>query len=210
MDARLVYVMDPMCSWCWGFAPVIERLAEQAAAAGVGLHLVVGGLRSERGKLDAAGRERILGYWRAVQAGTGQRFNFEAGLPAGLVYDTEPACRALVTARAFSEEAAWTLAGLIQRAFYLEGRDVTGASALRELAEQAGLPAEGFAEAFDLQASVEATQADICWARDLGIAGFPTLLARRDGMHVLLSHGYQPLDRLAPLLARWLEQGGHG
>ncbi|MCR3834450.1 DsbA family protein, partial [Pseudomonas aeruginosa] len=20
--ARLLYVMDPMCSWCWGFAPV--------------------------------------------------------------------------------------------------------------------------------------------------------------------------------------------
>src|SRR3990167_5669901 len=37
MQARLLYVMDPMCSWCWGFAPVLESLAEQAAAAGVGL-----------------------------------------------------------------------------------------------------------------------------------------------------------------------------
>ena len=35
MSARLLYVMDPMCSWCWGFAPVLESLAEQAAAAGV-------------------------------------------------------------------------------------------------------------------------------------------------------------------------------
>ena len=24
---RLLYVMDPMCSWCWGFAPVVEALA---------------------------------------------------------------------------------------------------------------------------------------------------------------------------------------
>ena len=26
MPARLLYVMDPMCSWCWGFAPVAEAL----------------------------------------------------------------------------------------------------------------------------------------------------------------------------------------
>ena len=42
MASRLLYVMDPMCSWCWGFAPVAEALAEQAAAAGVPLQLVVG------------------------------------------------------------------------------------------------------------------------------------------------------------------------
>ena len=29
MSARLLYVMDPMCSWCWGFAPVAEALVEQ-------------------------------------------------------------------------------------------------------------------------------------------------------------------------------------
>ena len=23
---RLIYVMDPMCSWCWGFAPVAQAL----------------------------------------------------------------------------------------------------------------------------------------------------------------------------------------
>lgn len=39
MASRLLYVMDPMCSWCWGFAPVAEALVEQAQAAGVELHL---------------------------------------------------------------------------------------------------------------------------------------------------------------------------
>ena len=48
MASRLLYVMDPMCSWCWGFAPVVEALAEQAAAAGVPLQIVVGGLRRDQ------------------------------------------------------------------------------------------------------------------------------------------------------------------
>ncbi|WP_425915002.1 DsbA family protein [Pseudomonas sp. GWSMS-1] len=209
MHARLLYVMDPMCSWCWGFAPVLESLAEQAAAAGVGLQLVLGGLRRESVAIDAAARVRYLGYWQAVNASTGQLFNFDDGLPEGLVYDTEPACRALVTARHLNPELAWPLAQLIQRAFYKEGVDVTRASVLVELAERAGFACSEFAEAFDSVAQREATAADVSWAQNLGIAGFPTLLAERNGQLALLTNGYQPLDVLQPLLARWLERVEH-
>jgi putative protein-disulfide isomerase len=209
MHARLLYVMDPMCSWCWGFAPVLESLAEQAAAAGVGLQLVLGGLRRDGVAIDAAARVRYLGYWQAVNASTGQLFNFESGLPEGLVYDTEPACRALVTARSLAPDMVWPLAQLIQRAFYTEGVDVTRASVLVELAERAGIPRIVFAEAFDSVEQRAATAADVSWVQDLGIAGFPTLLAERNGQLALLTNGYQPLEVLQPLLARWLERAAH-
>ncbi|MBG0844764.1 DsbA family protein [Pseudomonas chengduensis] len=209
MASRLLYVMDPMCSWCWGFAPVVEALAEQAAAAGVPLQIVVGGLRRDQVAIDAAARVRYLGYWQAVNASTGQLFDFERGLPEGLVYDTEPACRALVTARLLDAASAWTLLKLVQQAFYTEGADVTQASVLVQLAEQAGIPRIEFAEAFDSQAMQEATAADFTWVQDLGIAGFPTLLAERDGQLALLTNGYQPLEVLAPLLGRWLERAAN-
>lgn len=209
MQARLLYVMDPMCSWCWGFAPVLESLAEQAAMADVGLQLVLGGLRRDAVAVDAAARVRYLGYWQAVNASTGQLFNFTEGLPEGLVYDTEPACRALVTARHIAPELVWPLARLIQRAFYTEGVDVTRASVLVALAERAGIARRVFAEAFDSTAQREATAADFSWAQDLGIAGFPTLLAQNNGQVALLTNGYQPLATLQPLLARWLERVTH-
>ncbi|CAM3778343.1 DsbA family protein [Ectopseudomonas alcaliphila] len=209
MASRLLYVMDPMCSWCWGFAPVVEALAEQAAAASVPLQIVVGGLRRDQVAVDAAARVRYLGYWQAVNASTGQLFDFERGLPEGLVYDTEPACRALVTARNLHAPSAWTLLKLIQEAFYTEGADVTQASVLVQLAEQAGIPRIEFAEAFDSQAMEEATAADFTWVQDLGISGFPTLLAERDGQLALLTNGYQPLEVLSPLLGRWLERAAH-
>lgn len=209
MASRLLYVMDPMCSWCWGFAPVVEALAEQAAAAGVPLQIVVGGLRRDQVAIDAAARVRYLGYWQAVNASTGQLFDFDRGLPEGMVYDTEPACRAPVTARQLDEPSAWALLKLIQQAFYTEGADVTQASVLVELAEQAGIPRIEFAEAFDSQAMVDATAADFAWVQDLGIAGFPTLLAERDGQLALLTNGYQPLEVLSPLLGRWLERAAN-
>lgn len=209
MQTRLLYVMDPMCSWCWGFAPVLEGLAEQAAAAGVGLDLVLGGLRRDSVAIDAAARVRYLGYWQAVNVSTGQLFDFTDGLPVGMVYDTEPACRAVVTARNLDPQSAWPLAKQIQRAFYTEGVDVTRASVLVDLAERAGIPRIVFAEAFDSAEQRAATAADFSWVQDLGIAGFPTLLAERDGQLALLTNGYQPLEALQPLLGRWLERGAH-
>ncbi|QLF92025.1 DsbA family protein [Pseudomonas sp. ABC1] len=209
MSAQLIYVMDPMCSWCWGFEPVLQRLGEQAARAGVGLRLVVGGLRREQEPMDAVGRERILGYWRDVQAATGQAFDFTSGLPQGLVYDTEPACRALVTARGLDAASAWPLARSIQKAFYQDALDITQAQVLLGLATELGLPREAFASRFDSVAAREETQQDFAWAGNLGIAGFPTLLAKRKGGYALVTNGYQPLEALEPLLGRWLEQGGH-
>jgi putative protein-disulfide isomerase len=207
MNARLLYIMDPMCSWCWGFAPVADALVEQARAAGVELHLVVGGLRTGSGAaLEPSTKRYILEHWHAVQDTTGQAFKFEDALPDGFVYDTEPACRAIVTARSLAPDIAWKLVREIQQAFYLHGRDVTQAQVLAELAERAGLPRIEFAEAFDSPEQHAATASDFSWVQDLGIAGFPTLLAERNGQLALLTNGYQPLEELAPLLSRWLER----
>ncbi|WP_079226943.1 DsbA family protein [Pseudomonas putida] len=206
MTARLIYVMDPMCSWCWGFAPVAAALVAQAAEAGVSTRLVPGGLRSGGSALDGSTRKYILEHWQAVAEATGQPFRFDGAMPDGFVYDTEPACRALVTARELDAERVWPLLALIQRSFYEQGLDVTRAPQLVELAEQAGFDRERFAQHFASHDIRAATAADFSWVQDLGIAGFPTLLAERNGQLALLTNGYQPLDSLQPLLGRWLQQ----
>ena len=206
MTARLLYVMDPMCSWCWGFAPVAKALIAQAQDAGVQTQLVVGGLRSGSSALDSATRQYILEHWQAVAEATGQPFRFDGAMPDGFVYDTEPACRALVAARGLHGADVWTLLELIQRAFYEQALDVTRAPQLVDMAEQAGYAREAFAAAFSSADTRAQTAADFSWVQDLGIAGFPTLLAERKGQLALLTNGYQPLDKLEPLLGRWLQQ----
>ena len=206
MSARLLYVMDPMCSWCWGFAPVAQALIAQAREAGVDTRLVPGGLRSGTRALDASTRRYILEHWQAVADATGQAFRFEDALPEGFVYDTEPACRALVAARELDASRAWTLLQLIQEGFYQRGEEVSCAPHLANLAEQAGYQRAAFAEAFSRADIRAATAADFSWVQDLGIAGFPTLLAERNGQLALLTNGYQPLESLQPLLGRWLRQ----
>ncbi|WP_194791365.1 DsbA family protein [Pseudomonas sp. UFMG81] len=206
MSARLLYVMDPMCSWCWGFAPVAEALIAQAREAGIATHLVPGGLRSGGSALDASTRKYILEHWQAVHDATGQPFAFDGAMPDGFVYDTEPACRALVAARELDGQRMWGLLKLIQASFYEHGVDVTRAPQLVELAVQAGFDRDGFAQRFASHDTRVATTADFAWVQDLGIAGFPTLLAERNGQLALLTNGYQPLGNLQPLLGRWLQQ----
>lgn len=164
-------------------------------------------MRSEQSPIEPADRERYLGYWRAVQERTGQAFNVEVGLPHGMVYDTEPACRLLVTARELDATRAWSLVKRVQHAFYVEGKETSAVDLLLALAEAEGYESRAFASHFDSEAARERTRLDFAWARQLGISGFPTMLAERDGQLALLTNGYQPIEQLSPLLGRWLQHG---
>ena len=31
MDRKLLYFADPMCSWCWGFSPSVQRINAELA-----------------------------------------------------------------------------------------------------------------------------------------------------------------------------------
>ena len=45
LPRHLLYFADPMCSWCYGFAPVIHTLSEHFTDR-LPLRLVMGGLRA--------------------------------------------------------------------------------------------------------------------------------------------------------------------
>ena len=71
---NLIYVADPMCSWCYGFAVSLDALlAEPGAAAPLQLAIVMGGLRPfTQEPLEPARADEIAGHWRHVAASTGQ------------------------------------------------------------------------------------------------------------------------------------------
>jgi len=208
--SRLIYLMDPMCSWCYGFAPVFDALAGQAQSAGFSVHLVAGGLRAgHQEPINAAMRDYILGHWREVEKRSGQAFNFDGILQEGFVYDSEPACRALVTATTLDNTKTWALVSRMQRAFYLDGLDIVKPQVLLDLAEAAGFKRKAFANRYDSDEVEQALLSDFTFAQNLGISGFPTLLVEHAGSLALLTNGFAPLEELAPLLSRWLTHAAH-
>lgn len=202
---QLIYIMDPMCSWCWGFNPVMQQVLKQAQAAGVKLSLRVGGLRTgQQAILDQSKRDYILQHWRTVAETTGQPFDFEHALPAGFVYNTEPACRALVVARELDEARLLPFLNRLQQAFYQGAQDITQPCVLRELAQQAGYDNDAFCLALDAADAHLQTQADFAWVNHLAVRGFPTLLAEHRQRYALITNGYQSYAALEPLLSRWI------
>jgi putative protein-disulfide isomerase len=137
-QTRLVYFADPMCSWCYGFSPVIAALADRFEDR-LPLDVVMGGLRAGNTEpMRGKDKEFIRSAWMRVGAATGQPFDMAFFDREGFVYDTEPACRAVVTARRLMPRMALPFMARIQQAFYAENRDMTAADEIAGVAEEAG------------------------------------------------------------------------
>ena len=203
---NLIYVGDPMCSWCYGFAaPLDALLADPQDTAPLQLALVMGGLRPFT--TEAITHERadeLAGHWHHVEQASGQPFSNapDAAIHApGFVYDTEPASRATVTVRSLWPRLVWRYFKAVQRAFYAEGRNVTDPAVLADIAEALGIPRADFGRAFASQQMRDATLADFRQSQAWGIRGFPTLVAEHgDHLH-LVGSGFMPIDRLREALA---------
>lgn len=186
--ASLLYVADPMCSWCYGFAPSLR--AVQARWPELPLKLLLGGLRPSGEPLDAALRAKLQHHWDEVATRSGQPFS-PAGLAReGWLYTTEPACRAVVVVRAGDPALAPAMFHAIQTAFYAEGRDVSDAAVLGDLAAGLGLARAAFERDFMDAAAREATAADFATAQRLGVRGFPTLALVQGDQGRLLAPGW--------------------
>src|SRR5581483_2001888 len=207
-ETRLVYFADPMCSWCYGFSPVISALAERFEGR-MGLQLVMGGLRAgNTTPMRQQDKDYIREAWTRVGATSGQAFDFSFFDREGFVYDTEPACRAVVTARRLLPRLALPFMARIAQAFYAENRDMTSSEEIAGLAEEAGFDRQQFGETFLAPDTRNETFHDFLVAPELGISGFPTLIAGSDSKgFALVTSGYRPLEDLQEPLERWWAAG---
>lgn len=177
--ATLHYIYDPLCGWCYGAAPLVE-----AARAVPGLTLAFHG----GGMLAGAQRRRVTPQWRDYVMPHDRRIADLTGQPFGAGYfdgllrdehavmDSEPP----ITAALAAETVAGRGLDMIhrqQRAHYEEGRRISDADVLQELAVELGLPADAFRAAF-AQQSGASTQQHIDVSRrlldEVGGHGFPT------------------------------------
>jgi putative protein-disulfide isomerase len=205
---HLIYFSDPMCSWCYGFSPVIEEIRRTFGST-LPVRVVMGGLRpgtetpmTEEAKLE------IADHWTHVHEATGLPFDGSGMSAPGFVYDTDPAARAVVVARRDGEEMAAAFLLRAQQAFYAEGRDVTTESVLGDLAEDLGLDREPFLEAWASEAAKEETWRDYAISQRAGVTGFPTLVAgpNDEGVYGVVTRGYAAPEQVVSILKEWLDR----
>lgn len=210
---RFIYIADPMCSWCYGFGPELKRLLDTLPDAR--LDLVLGGLRAYNTEvMDAEKKAMILGHWKHVEEASGLPFTREGMAQPDFIYDTEPACRAVVAARTLADDlpgrAILDVFHAIAHAFYAEGQDVTdlqllaqiASTALNKAADTDSFDAESFYETLTAPMTMAETRQDFEQVQRWGISGFPTLLlVQPDGLHMLAA-GYTKTANLLTAIER--------
>lgn len=204
---KLIFAGDPMCSWCYGFVPELKALSERHAV--LPLTIMVGGVRAgATDLLDDSGKQFRLAHWAMVEEKSGLSFNREAFLAReNFVYNTEPVCRAVVTARRLAPEADQLLVfEALQRAFYVGGHDTTDGAVLAMIAVGAlrqqgeAVTVSGFHDAWKAPETIAATAAEFVQVRSLGISSFPQLLLEVEGRMIKLGRGYARIDELEAAL----------
>jgi putative protein-disulfide isomerase len=210
--ASLIYIADPMCSWCYGFGPELNALLEGLPQ--MPIHIVVGGLRAyNRKAMDAELKTTLLSHWQHVEERTGLPFSRDALAREGFVYDTEPACRAVVSARTLAPNAALPVFHAIQHAFYAQGLDVTQGDVLAKVAttalKDAGVTTDtaAFLDHWNSAAAITATNDDFTQTQRWGVTGFPTLVLERDGRLDLVASGYTTMPALVESLQQLVDRG---
>lgn len=182
-----------MCSWCWGFAPVIEDLAEDFP-----VEVVVGGLRPGPSAQELEDRMAayLRDHWVEIAERTGQPFDTSfLDRRDGWIYDTEQAAVAVVQMRSLDENSTLDFFTTVQHAFYAEGKDVTNFDVLADLAVGFGVDRDEFRSAIGSEEGRKAAWADFSRSRNWGIGGFPALIGELDGDKLaLLAKGWTASD----------------
>jgi putative protein-disulfide isomerase len=207
-DLDLVYFADPMCSWCYGFGPELEKvIAHESATRVVKLDLIMGGLRAyNKAVMDDESKDVVREHWQQVTAQTGLPFDGTSMNAPGFVYDTEPACRAVVTGRKLDPSRALALLHAIQRGFYARGLDTTKTDVLARIAAECGYDEKAFLDRFDTAAMKSLTRDDFALTQNVGVNGFPTLCVDGGKQLLLITAGLAKAELVLEGLGRLADQ----
>ena len=203
-ENSLVYVGDPMCSWCYGFGVPLQQLLEQLP--GVPLAVVLGGLRAYNQEvMPSSLKDTLHHHWGEVTKRSGKPFGTGQFDRDGYIYDTEPACRAVVAIRTHAAEHTLAMYHAVQHAFYAMGRDITQTTVLADVWQalvdskttgDVDFSRGTFIDAFESDTIKTQTRNDFAMVQQWGIRGFPALIAVVNGEAQLVANGYMEADEM--------------
>lgn len=202
-----LYVMDPLCGWCYGFSPVVRNLHEQLREE-MDFRVVPGGMiTGARVAPVSEMASYILGAYQRVEEYTGVQFGapYLDRLREGReLNNSEPSCRALHTASRLAPELAVPYTHRLQLAIFREGKSWNEEQTFTETAAAVGIDPLEFARAWNSEEMRYGTTQDFQWAHAAGITGFPCSILQKDEQYYLLARGYQPEENIRQTLEKVL------
>lgn len=207
-NKELIYVGDPMCSWCYGFSLIKKQLVQQCKGRAE-VRYIAGGLHTDWTEYwNQEYRDFLHDHWIEIGNRSGQPFKLDILSRKEFVYNTENSCRAVITARQLEGDmVSLDFFSTLQKAFYAENVDITDEQMLIDLAVNFGLSTKEFTPVFTAEETKVKTLQDYERARSIGVTGFPTVVLREGEEYGALTVGYREYEYLMPVVEKWLVGG---
>lgn len=193
----LLYIMDPLCGWCYGFSPVVAQLHEKYQDR-MDFRVVPGGMvTGPRVEPVSKMADYILGAYTRVEEMTGVKFGepyLDRLREGSTISASEPPCRALHLFSTFHPDRAVEYAYQLQRAIYLDGYDWNDSETYAHLARLFNIDTKEFVRQWEGEEARYAVQQEFQWVQATGINGFPCIVIEKDEQYYLATQGYRPAD----------------
>ncbi|TVR17139.1 MAG: DsbA family protein [Balneolaceae bacterium] len=195
----LIYTYDPLCGWCYGFHPVMEKLAKRFADD-LTIDVIAGGLAiGENAQTITEGYAYIRGALGQVEQTTGVTFgeNFKLLAEEGsYFYNSEPSCRAQTVVNKLAPQHALEFAGLLQNAIFLDGKNLNEWDTFSGLMSELSIDTDQAETLYESSETEKSNRENFEWCKKHGASVFPTLLLNIGDEVGVMSRGYRPFDTI--------------
>jgi len=193
---KFLYVVDPMCAWCYGFQPELESFLEHYPTSEV--DWIMGGLAPDnKHPMDENLKQTISSYWHQIEDKTEVTFNHDYWKLNTPYRSTYQACRAVISAERLIANSAQKMVKTIQSAYYREAQNPSLESTLVGCAKAIGIDEGHFLDAFKSEQTELQLQQHLNITRQLQVGGFPALFYMSESNQVYpLTLGFCTADEL--------------
>lgn len=197
VKSGLIYVGDPLCSWCYGFSNELEKIKEHYKGE-LFFSVVFGGLRPyTKEPMKADDKKMLKHHWEAVNERTNMPFGYDILKPESeFIYDTEKPSRAIAAIRQLKPDDTLAFFKDVQTAFYRDNIDTNVAENYFPLIANYGIDEKEFLELFESEQMKAQTLSDFQWAQQVGAKSFPTLAFQHNNQLYAVAIGYRTFDEV--------------
>ncbi|GAB3810902.1 DsbA family protein [Pontibacter rugosus] len=200
----LLYVTNPMCSWCYGTTPVVRRLRALWQDK-LQVQVLFGDLQAHASKpLQLEQKEQLAISWHRVQEQTILPFDFRFFTQKDFVFSTEPACRALLCVRLLRPALLLEVLRAFHSAFFVDNLDLKDINVLVRLVKMFGIPENLFLTLFESEEIAVQLEEEFAYVDSIGASTFPSLYLKKAAGIERLTAGYVGLRELEQRLYQQL------
>lgn len=203
MTPTIIYCYDAYCGWCYGFSPVIKKIANDYKDKFLFEVLSGGMILTDTPRPISATAKYISEAYKRVEEYTGIKFGqdylwhiFNPDKSDWFPSSEKPAI-ALCVFKDYYPDRQVEFAADLQYALHFEGRDLCDDEAYRHLLDQYNIPAEEFYSKLKTAEYKERAYYEFALCKQLKVTGFPAVLFQAsETKFYLLARGYTDYDTL--------------